>query len=249
MRNVTETVKQLIIINILFFIGTQLVSGPAYQYLALFFPENSDFMPWQPITYMFMHGGFMHILFNMFALYSFGSALEQFWGGKKFLFFYISCGLGAALLHLGVNYYEFHSGMNALVDAGFSQSEILSLLNEGKFDSRWADVIGQSGLSSMASSFIVPAVGASGAIYGLLVAFAFMFPNAQLGLMFIPVPIRAKYFVPGILLVDLILGLKGEAIFGGGSGIAHFAHLGGALTGFLMMYYWKKSQFNRNRWD
>ena len=101
----------------------------------------------------------------------------------------------------------------------------------------------------MASSFIVPAVGASGAIYGLLVAFAFMFPNAQLGLMFIPVPIRAKYFVPGILLVDLILGLKGEAIFGGGSGIAHFAHLGGALTGFLMMYYWKKSQFNRNRWD
>ena len=106
MRNVTETVKQLIIINILFFIGTLLVSSPAYQYLALFFPENPDFKAWQPITYMFMHGGFMHIFFNMFALYSFGSALELFWGSKKFLFFYISCGLGAALVHTGMNYYH-----------------------------------------------------------------------------------------------------------------------------------------------
>lgn len=250
--NMTPTVKQLLIINIIFYIGSQVVGQAAYDIFSLYFFENNKFQIWQPLTHMFMHAqmpNFMHILFNMFALYSFGSALEHFWGGKKFLFFYISCGLGAALLHLGVNYYEFHSGMNALVDAGFSKTEILSLLNEGKFDPLWADVIGQSGLSSMASSFIVPAVGASGAIYGLLVAFAFMFPNAQLGLMFIPVPIRAKYFVPGILLVDLILGLKGEAIFGGGSGIAHFAHLGGALTGFLMMYYWKKSQFNRNRWD
>lgn len=252
MMNMTPTVKQLLIINIIFYIGSQVVGQAAYDIFSLYFFENNKFQIWQPLTHMFMHAqmpNFMHILFNMFALYSFGSALEHFWGGKKFLFFYISCGLGAALLHLGVNYYEFHSGMNALVDAGFSKTEILSVLNEGKFDSRWADVIGQSGLNSMASSFIVPAVGASGAIYGLLVAFAFMFPNAQLGLMFIPVPIRAKYFVPGILLVDLILGLKGEAIFGGGSGIAHFAHLGGALTGFLMMYYWKKSQFNRNRWD
>ena len=250
--NMTPTVKQLLIINIIFYIGSQVVGQAAYDIFSLYFFENNKFQIWQPLTHMFMHAqmpNFMHILFNMFALYSFGSALEHFWGGKKFLFFYISSGLGAALLHLGVNYYEFHSGMNALVDAGFSKTEILSVLNEGKIDPLWADVIGQSGLSSMASSFIVPAVGASGAIYGLLVAFAFMFPNAQLGLMFIPVPIRAKYFVPGILLVDLILGLKGEAIFGGGSGIAHFAHLGGALTGFLMMYYWKKSQFNRNRWD
>lgn len=250
--NMTPTVKQLLIINIIFYIGSQVVGQAAYDIFSLYFFENNKFQIWQPLTHMFMHAqmpNFMHILFNMFALYSFGSALEHFWGGKKFLFFYISCGLGAALLHLGVNYYEFHSGMNSLVEAGFSQSEILRLLNEGKFDSRWEEVIGQSGINGMASSFIIPAVGASGAIYGLLVAFAFMFPNAQLGLMFIPVPIRAKYFVPGILLVDLVLGLKGEAIFSGGSGIAHFAHLGGALTGFLMMYYWKKSQFNHNRWD
>jgi membrane associated rhomboid family serine protease len=165
------------------------------------------------------------------------------------LFFYISCGFGAALLHLGVNYYDFHSALNTLVDAGFEKSNILALLNEGKLDSRWQDTIGNSGVKKMASSFIVPAVGASGAIYGLLVAFAYMFPNAQLGLLFIPIPIKAKYFVPVILLIDLILGFKGDAIFSGGSGIAHFAHLGGALTGFLMMYYWKKSQFDDNRWN
>lgn len=248
MRNVTETVKQLIIINILFFIGTQLVSGPAYQYLALFFPENSDFMPWQPITYMFMHGGFMHILFNMFALYSFGSALEQFWGGKKFLFFYISCGLGSALVHTGVNYFHFQEGIDALVSNGFSKSEILQLLNEGKIDTRWQELLTVTQFQNFTSAYLGIAVGASGAIYGIIVAFAFMFPNAELGLMFIPIPIKAKYFVPGLVLIDLYLGISGKSIFGGG-GIAHFAHVGGALFGFLIMWYWKKNQFNSNRWN
>lgn len=248
MRNVTETVKQLIIINILFFIGTQLVSGPAYQYLALFFPENSDFMPWQPITYMFMHGGFMHILFNMFALYSFGSALEQFWGGKKFLFFYISCGLGSALVHTGVNYLHFQEGIDALISNGFSKSEILQLLNEGKIDTRWQELLTVTQFQNFTSAYLGTAVGASGAIYGIIVAFAFMFPNAELGLMFIPIPIKAKYFVPGLVLVDLYLGISGKSIFGGG-GIAHFAHVGGALFGFLIMWYWKKNQFNSNRWN
>ena len=252
MMNITPTVKQLLIINIIFYIGSQIVGEQAYQLFSLYFFENINFQIWQPLTHMFMHAqmpNIMHILFNMFALYSFGSALEHFWGGKKFLFFYISCGLGAALLHLGVNYYEFHSGFDTLVQAGFAKADILSLLNKGEMDSRWIDVIGNSGVNSMASSYIVPAVGASGAIYGLLVAFAYMFPNAQLGLMFIPIPIKAKYFVPGILLIDLVLGFKGDAIFSGGSGIAHFAHLGGALTGFLMMYYWKKTQFDKNRWN
>ena len=248
MRNVTETVKQLIIINILFFIGTQLVSGPAYQYLALFFPENSDFMPWQPITYMFMHGGFMHILFNMFALYSFGSALEQFWGGKKFLFFYISCGLGSALVHTGVNYFHFQEGIDALISNGFSKSEILQLLNEGKIDTRWQELLTVTQFQNFTSAYLGTAVGASGAIYGIIVAFAFMFPNAELGLMFIPIPIKAKYFVPGLVLVDLYLGISGQSIFGGG-GIAHFAHVGGALFGFIIMWYWKKNQFNKNRWN
>jgi len=245
----TPTVKQLLIINILFFIGTQMVGEQAYNYLSLFFFENAKFQYWQPLTHMFMHGGFMHIAFNMFALYSFGSALEHFWGGKKFLFFYISCGLGAALLHTGVNYFMFHNGLNALIEAGFNPTEIYALLNDGRMDTTWIDTLGNSGLSNFTGAFASPAVGASGAIYGLLVAFAFMVPNAELALMFIPIPIKAKYFVPGLLCIDLFLGLKGESIFGGASGIAHFAHIGGALVGFLMMWYWKKNQFGKNRWN
>ena len=246
---ITPTVKQLLIINILFFAGTLFVGEQAYDYLSLFFFENSKFEYWQILTHMFMHGGFMHIAFNMFALYSFGSSLEYFWGGKKFLFFYISCGLGAALLHSLVNYFLFHSGLNSLIEAGFSQTEIYTLLNEGKLDTRWIDTLGNSGLTNFTGAFASPAVGASGAIYGLLVAFAFMVPNAELALMFIPVPIKAKYFVPGLLVVDLILGVSGQSIFGGASGIAHFAHIGGALIGFLMMWYWKKNQFTGNRWN
>jgi len=246
---ITPTVKQLLIINIILFIGSQFVPA-ADLYLSLYYFESDKFHIWQPLTHMFMHGGIMHIAFNMFALYSFGSALEHFWGSQKFLFFYISCGLGAALLHSGVNYVMFHNGLNDLLQAGFNQKDIYGLLNSGQLDRRWIDVLGESGLINFTGAFTTPAVGASGAIYGLLVAFAFMFPNAELALMFIPVPIKAKYFVPGILLVDLFLGVKGTSLFGsGGTGIAHFAHIGGALIGFIMMWYWKKNQFSNNRWN
>jgi membrane associated rhomboid family serine protease len=248
MRNVTETVKQLIIVNILFFIGTLIVGDAAYKLLAMYFPENSSFQYWQPITHMFMHGGFMHIFFNMFALYSFGSALEHVWGSKKFLFFYISCGLGAALVHTGINYYSFNEAINTLVANGFTKAEILQVLNEGKVNTKWETLIPASDFQEFISTYLGTVVGASGAIYGVIVAFAFMFPNAELALMFIPVPVKAKYFVPGLVLVDLYLGISGQSIFGGG-GIAHFAHVGGALFGFLIMWYWKKNQFNKNRWD
>jgi membrane associated rhomboid family serine protease len=248
MRNVTETVKQLIIINVLFFIGTLIVGDSAYKMLAMFFPENNGFQLWQPISHMFMHGGYMHIFFNMFALYSFGSALESFWGSKKFLFFYISCGLGAALLHTGINYYYFIDGINTLGASGFPKAEILQILNEGKINTQWKELLTASQYQSFISAYMGTVVGASGAIYGVIVAFAFMFPNAELALLFIPVPIKAKYFVPGLVLVDLYLGVSGQSIFGGG-GIAHFAHVGGALFGFLIMWYWKKNQFNDNRWD
>ncbi|MBG6110673.1 membrane associated rhomboid family serine protease [Flavobacterium sp. CG_9.10] len=247
MRNVTETVKQLIIINILFFVGTLALGDIAYKYLALYFPENPSFQYWQPITHMFMHGGLMHIFFNMFALYSFGSALESVWGSKKFLFFYVSCGLGAALLHTAVNYYYFQDGLNTLMAQGFSKAEILAVLN-GKNNQQIIALLNGADLLNFVSAYVGTAVGASGAIYGTIVAFAFMFPNAELALMFIPVPIKAKYFVPGIVLVDLYLGISGKSIFGGG-GIAHFAHVGGALFGFIIMWYWKKNQFNQNRWN
>ncbi len=249
MRNVTETVKQLIIINILFFIGTQIVGDAAYKMLAMYFPESSDFHFWQPITHMFMHGGFMHIFFNMFALYSFGSALEHFWGSQKFLFFYISCGLGAALLHTGINYYFFNEGMDTIVANGFTKAEVLKILSEGKINTQWQEILTVSQFQNFINAYLGTVVGASGAIYGVIVAFAFMFPNAELALMFIPIPIKAKYFVPGLVLVDLYLGVSGQSIFGGGPGIAHFAHVGGALFGFFIMWYWKKNQFNSNRWN
>lgn len=274
MMNITPTVKQLLIINIIFYIGSQLVPV-SYDLFALYYPENDNFKVWQLITHMFMHASwpnFMHILFNMFALYSFGSALEHFWGGRKFVFFYISCGLGAAILHMGVNYLELqhmlqevdrldlsvntlHQILNATIADQHTyrpdlfELELKSILqNVGKLN-----MLNQESFSSLFNAAVnvqTPVVGASGAIYGLLVAFAFMFPNAELALMFIPVPIKAKYFVPVILGIDLFLGLKGQSIFGAGStGIAHFAHIGGALTGFVMMWYWKKNQFNNRRWN
>jgi membrane associated rhomboid family serine protease len=252
MMNITPTVKQLLIINVLFFIGSMVVGEPAYHLLSMYYFDNPDFHVWQIFTHMFMHAplpNIMHILFNMLALYSFGSALEHFWGGKKFLFFYISCGLGAALLHTSVNYYFFENGLDTLISNGFSKTEILQVLSEGKMDTRWQELLTVTEFNEFISAYMGTVVGASGAIYGLLVAFAFMFPNAELMLMFIPIPIKAKYFVPGLLLIDLYSGVSGGSIFGGSSGIAHFAHLGGALLGFLMMWYWKKNQFDNNRWN
>lgn len=251
--NLTPVVKQLLIINIIFFIGSQIPSTHAYDLFALYFPESINFRFWQIITHMFMHApmpNITHIAFNMFALFSFGTALEHLWGGKKFLFFYISCGLGAALLHIGVNYLEFHKIVDLLITSGVNEADIYSLLAEGKYDKEWGKLIGEENIVNYNETVAGTVVGASGAIYGLLTAFAFMFPKAELMLMFIPVPIKAKYFVPGLLLIDLFLGLRGSSIFGAGStGIAHFAHIGGAVTGFIMMWFWKKNEFNRNRWN
>lgn len=252
MMRMTETVKQLLIINIIFYIGSQFVSA-AYPLFSLYFPENPNFRFWQPITSMFMHApmpNLMHIAFNMFALVSFGSALEHFWGGKKFLFFYISCGLGAALLHVGFSYYEYSSALSALQEAKIPSDVINMIAKEGKYNQTITDLVPLSTLEQLFFSFNTPSVGASGAIYGLLTAFAFMFPNAELALLFIPVPIKAKYFVPGLIFLDLFLGFKGSSIFGsGGTGIAHFAHVGGAITGFIMMWYWKNNSFNNRRWN
>ena len=151
-------------------------------------------------------------------------------------------------MHTGINYYYFNDAINTLAENGFSKGEVLQLLNQGKINTQWQELLTSSQYQNFTSAYLGTVVGASGAIYGVIVAFAFMFPNAELALMFIPVPIKAKYFVPGLVLVDLYLGVSGQSIFGGG-GIAHFAHVGGALFGFLIMWYWKKNQFNDNRWD
>jgi len=253
MMRITPVVKQLLILNIIFYIGSQIPSTNAYPLFSEFYLENPNFRIWQPLTSMFMHApmpNFTHILFNMFALYSFGSALEHFWGGTKFLFFYISCGLGAIFLNEGIHYYQYHHALSLLQEANVSHNDIIALLTEGKYNSSLLNLMPVSSLEDMYSAYNSQTLGASGAIYGLLVAFAFMFPTAELGIMFIPIPIKAKYFVPGLLLIDLFLGFKGQSIFGAGStGIAHFAHIGGAITGFIMMWFWKKNQFNHKRWN
>lgn len=244
MNQITPVVKQLLIVNVILFLAANFFMQILNDYFPLYYFENPSFEFWQPITHMFMHGGFSHILFNMFALYSFGSVLEQIWGGKKFILFYILCGLGAAALHTAVNYWQFHEAYNTLIVRGISQADINYILQDPNIFYNDIDV------NALSTSFKIPTVGASGAIYGLLVAFAFMFPNAGLALLFIPVPVKAKYFVPGVLVLDLVLGFNGAAIFGsGGTGIAHFAHIGGALVGFLLMWLWKKNQFDQFRWD
>ncbi|MGS2761719.1 rhomboid family intramembrane serine protease [Sinomicrobium sp. M5D2P9] len=248
MYRITEAIKHLLIINVLFFVATQLYHDQMIELFSLWFPKNEHFRLWQIVSHMFMHGSFMHIFFNMYALWAFGSPLEQMWGRNKFLFFYFSAGLGAALIHTGVNYYHFEKGMSALYSIGYSQNDILQMLKNVPLD-QYVEIPGVDGgvMKSFFSAYNGLAVGASGAIYGILVAFAMMFPNAELFLIFVPIPIKAKYFIPVLIGLDLFSGFTGYSLFGGG--IAHFAHVGGALFGFIMMWYWKRKQFNNNRWD
>ncbi len=244
MGRITETIKAIIIVNVIFFIGSQVLGDTAYRLFSLFFFESPNFRFWQPLTHMFMHGGFMHILFNMYALWAFGSPLEQNWGRNKFLFFYFSAGIGAALIHTLVNYYQVSSASDILLNARMNQAEITTMLTTGQYKSTILNSVSIDTIQSAYNSFNIPAVGASGAIYGILVAFGMMFPNAELMFIFFPVPIKAKYFIPLILLGDLIFGISGA-----GTGVAHFAHIGGALFGFIMAYYWKKNSFDSHRWN
>lgn len=244
MGRLTEAVKHLLIVNVILFFATQLYGDQMYQWLSLWFFKNGNFEWWQVISHMFMHGGLMHIVFNMYALWAFGTPLEQAWGRNKFLFFYFSAGLGSALLHTGVNYYLFNEGLNALVNSGMTENQVLDIISKGQYSPDWYNVASKSTIDNFLSAYNTPAVGASGAIYGILVAFAFMYSEAKLMLIFLPVPIKAKYFVPLLLAGDLFFGIGNI-----NTGVAHFAHIGGALIGFIMMWYWKKNQFNQNRWN
>ncbi|TDI72050.1 MAG: rhomboid family intramembrane serine protease [Bacteroidetes bacterium] len=248
MGRITETVKVLIIINVLFFVGKLTMPDLADRLFSLYYFENPNFGFWQPITHMFMHGDIGHILFNMFGLWMFGSPLEIRWGRNKFLFFYFSAGLGAALIHTLVNYYHFHAGFDTLLAVGASENEIWDVVNNTLKEGSYREL---KDLGTQAQNFFTsyntPALGASGAIYGVLVAFGLMYPNMELMLIFLPIPIKAKYFIPVLILIDLFSGITGFSLFG--QGIAHWAHIGGALFGFLMAYYWKRNSFNDKRWN
>ena len=168
MSRITDVVKHLIIINVIFFVGNQLMNGQLGGWFALFFPQNPNFGFWQFLTHMFMHGGFMHILFNMYALWAFGSPLEQMWGKQKFAFFYFSSGLGAALVYTGVNYFQFNSIYQDLLAAGMSSENIQALLETGRYTTDILDRVSEQKLSEFYQIFNTPAVGASGAVYGCL---------------------------------------------------------------------------------
>jgi membrane associated rhomboid family serine protease len=192
-----------------------------------------------------MHGDLGHIFFNMFALYMFGIPIEQMWGRNKFIFFYLSTGFGAAALQLGLYYFQVSEVYDLLAFQGQTSSQIVNFFETRDLPYSLIEQIGREKLLSGLSAFNAVMVGASGALYGVLVAFAFLFPNARLMLLFPPIPIKAKILVPLLILGDLFFGFTSYSI----GPIAHFAHVGGAVTGLVMMWYWKKSQFDQNRWD
>lgn len=197
--------KNLVAINILMFIATLVNENFMVANFAMFYPASPFFKPWQILTHMFMHGGFWHIFFNMYSLLMFGSILERSLGPKKFLIFYFVTGLGAAALHTGVEW------MQARV------------------------FIANGAVNAYQALLMTPTLGASGAIYGVLIGFAMLYPQAQLMLIFPPIPVKAKWLVVIFAVIELFSGINGIQ-----DGVAHFAHLGGMLFGWLLIRWWRK---------
>ena len=228
MRNIPIVTKNLLIVNVVAFLASYLCGKDASgtpmltNWLGLHFFMASDFHIYQLFTYMFMHGGFEHIIFNMFALWMFGCVVERVWGSKKFLFYYIVCGVGAGLFQEAAQYvtYMFRDlAAYDYVNTGLSRISMDDYLN------LWTTV------------------GASGAIYGILLAFGMIFPNERIFIFPLPVPIKAKYFVIGYAAIEL-----GSAMFTSGDGVAHIAHLGGMVFGFFLIRYWRKQLDNGYHW-
>lgn len=270
MNMLPPVVKNLLIINGLMFLANLVsikVTGiDLNTKLGLFYPSSEYFRPYQLISHIFMHGNFMHILFNMFSLWMFGSVLENYWGPKRFFIYYFVTAFGAAALHMGVNAYEIYA-MKSAIQAyaqnpnlndfilfvqdhkGIINSNMYAELN--RFFAVWKSEPENMAIAAQSSELLgylttikmnIPVVGASGAVFGLLLAFGMLFPNVPLFLMFIPIPIKAKYFVIFYGLIELYQGVSSNP----GDNVAHFAHLGGMLFGFIFIKLWKRNQFNNN---
>jgi membrane associated rhomboid family serine protease len=224
LRSIPLVTRNILIITIITFAATNLLEGRVdlVRILGLHYFQASDFKPYQFVTYIFMHGGFMHIFFNMFALYMFGSILENTWGPRRFLIFYIFTGLGAALTQLVVYYFQITPVLDhvqeLLASTNNFQEQTYILEQKKEFLNR----------------FVV--VGASGSLFGLLIAFGMLFPNVELMILFLPIPIKAKFLVIGYGLLELIQGIANS----GGDDVAHFAHLGGMLFGFILVLIWRR---------
>jgi len=243
---ITPVTRNIIILNVIFFVATFLLTNINLNLeplLAGYFPLSPNFRSWQIITHMFMHGSIMHIVFNMFTLYSFGPVLEQVLGHKKFIILYFAAGLGGFVLFNLWNYYEVSQLTNYLTSQGFNVHDVYKTVDTSQIQyyPKFSD---KEGIDSSARQLFAilktPMVGASGAIFGIIAAFSTLFPDAKLMFLFIPFPIKAKYLTPIIIAVSIFLGFRQFS----GDNIAHFAHLGGALIGFLFVWNWKK---NRDR--
>ncbi len=260
-QDYTPAVKNLIIINVILFVATYLFifafNVDLTRLLGLYYFKSDFFKPFQIVTHMFMHGGMFHIFFNMFMLWMFGRILEQVWGTKRFLIFYFVTGLGAAALHILVNYFSLMPMEQAAT--AFSNTPTPDLFtaflrqyypshNWGEFITSWQRFPDKISYINEAvsrvelvvdSRYNIPTVGASGAVYGVLLGFAMLFPNTPLFIWFIPIPVKAKWVVTGAILIELWQGINMP-----GSNIAHFAHLGGMLFGFLLIKYWNTNRTN-----
>jgi rhomboid family protein len=237
-RNIPPVVKNLLIINGLFFLATILLQSQGIDlgdYLGLHYWKSPGFYPHQLITYMFMHGGFTHILFNMFAVYMFGRVLEGVWGQKRFLIFYMVTGIGAGIIQMLVAYIRI-AGLGDAVTP-----EVMEIIiNEGYQATLDHQNFTDPFLGNLNGLINGVTVGASGAVFGILLAFGMLFPNTELMLLFPPIPIKAKWFVLGYGALELYSGFANNP----NDNVAHFAHLGGMLFGFILIKMWKKDRSN-----
>ncbi len=237
--SIPPVTKNLIIINFIIWLAGALLpslNNTLNTYGALYYFSSPLFNAAQLFTYMFLHANFIHLLLNMFALFMFGMSLEFHLGQKKFLFFYISCGIGAAFAQEGVNALLLAKCTRMLYESqpGLTVSDIKTIIDVGADHLRHGMTFADPDLAKLNALVNVPTIGASGAVYGILLAFGMTFPNRPIYFMFIPVPIKAKYFVIGYGLIELFQGVANTS-----DGIAHFAHLGGMLLGLAIILYWK----------
>jgi membrane associated rhomboid family serine protease len=230
-------VKNLIIINVLFYIATVIsFKINLTDIFAMHYFGSKLFRPYQIVTYMFMHGGLMHIFFNMFALWMFGSVLERVWGSKRFFIYYMVCGIGAILVQMLVIYFQIKN-----IEAKLASDQVTFVLNQGYSVLAEGKNFSNPLMGDLNLLYNVPILGASGAVFGLLLAFGMLFPNTDLYIFFIPIPIKAKWFVIIYGTIELYSGFANYQ----GDNVAHFAHLGGMLFGFLFILYFNKWKFRR----
>ena len=240
LSHIPPVTRNLLIINVIIWLAYMLLlrnGTDVGRILALHFPASANFNVLQPVTYMFMHGGFWHLFLNMFALYMFGQTLERMWGSRHFLTFYFVCGLGAAFIQLIVIFIRIQ-----IVEANMSPDLIAMVYAEGTDAMNRGMRFVNDAAHTLNMLINRPMVGASGAIFGILLAFTLLFPDTPLYIMFIPIPIKAKYLLAGTVVLSLFFGIANFP----GDRIAHFAHLGGMISGYLMMLYWRQKYRQRH---